>query len=165
MAKQQSTQGMADFATAYKSFFFDLPLAGLKWSLGAGEEKETAEAAWKGYDASVRMASAAIDGLYRNPLFSTAFGRVLSSTLQWQQMSNALSGAVFSSLWKAIGAPTAADIEGLSEQVRSLQNQLSEATQKKELQKLAEHIRTLEARLPRTAPTPLRPHYEERTAA
>ena len=48
----------------YKTLFFDLPLAGARWSLGLGGEKETAEAAWKGYDASVRLASTAIDNFY-----------------------------------------------------------------------------------------------------
>jgi hypothetical protein len=140
-------------------------MAGLKWSLGAGEEKEAVAAAWKGYDASVRAASAAIDGLYRNPLFSNVFGRAVSTALQWQQVSNAVSGTVFTSLWKAVGVPTAADIEGLSEQVRTLQHRLSEVAQQKDVHKLAEHLRTIEARLPRTAPTPLRAHYEERAAA
>ncbi len=165
MAKQQSTQGMTDLATAYKSLFFDLPLAGLKWSLGAGEEKEAVEAVWKGYDASVRMASSAIDGLYRNPLFGNVFSRTLSTALQWQQVNSAVSGAVFTSLWKAVGIPTAADLEGLSEQVRSLQNRLSEVAQKKDVQTLVEQVDALDARLPRTTPAPLRPHYDERAAA
>jgi hypothetical protein len=165
VAKQQGAQSATDLATAYKSFFFDLPLAGLKWSLGAGEEKTATEAVWKGYDAGVRMTSTAIDTLYRNPLFSTIFGRTLSTALQWQQVGNAVSGAVFTSLWKALGAPTAAEIKGLSEQVRALDARLSQVAQKKEVQTILEQVRALDARLHRSAPTPLRVHHEERVAA
>jgi hypothetical protein len=95
VAKQPTAQGAVDFATAYKSFFFDLPMASLKWSLGVGEEKDATTAAWNGYDASVRMTTAAIDALYRSPLFSDVFGRTLSTMLQWQKVGNAVSGAMF----------------------------------------------------------------------
>jgi hypothetical protein len=165
VAKQLTTQSLGDLATAYKSFFFDLPLAGLKWSLGAGEEKDATAAAWKGYDAGVRMASATIDALYRNPLFSNVFGRALSATLQWQQVGNAVSGALFTSMRKAVGAPSAAELQGLSEQVRSLDARFSQVAQQKEVQEVLEQVRTLNARLPRPAPTPLRAHADEPVAA
>lgn len=168
MAKQESSQRTQDFATAYKSFFFDLPLAGLKWSLGAGEEKEATEAAWKGYDAGVRATATAIDALYRNPLFSDLFGRTLSTVLRWQQIGNAVSGAVFTSVWKALGAPTAAEVHGLSEQLRSLEHRLAQLPQKKDVQTLVDQVRSLEARPPRTAPTVVVPrtnHHDERAAA
>ena len=167
MAKQQSSQGAADFTTAYKSFFFDLPVASLRWGLGVGGEKDATIAAWKGYDASVRMATAAIDALYRNPLFSDIFGRTLSSLLRWQQIGNAMSGAVFTSLWATIGIPTATELQGLSEQLRSLEHHLSQMAHKKDVQKLLDEVRALEARLPRSMPTVVRSnnHHEERKAA
>ena len=173
MAKQQSSQGAADFAAAYKSFFFDLPVASLKWRFGVGEEKDATTAAWKGYDASVRLAAAAIDALYRNSLFSDTFSRTLSTMLRWQQVGNAMSGTVFTSLWKTMGVPTSTEIQGLSEQLRGLEQRLSQLTNKKEAQKLLGQVRSLEARIPRPAPTVVRTntnhqeniHHEERTAA
>jgi hypothetical protein len=158
---------MVDFTTAYKSFFFDLPMTSLKWSLGVGEEKDAMTATWKGYDAGVRMAAAAIDSLYQNPVFSTIFGRTLSTVLRWQQISNALGGAMFTSLWKAMGIPTSDELQALSEQLRGLENRLSQMAQKKDVQTLLDQIRTLDARLPRTAPTVVRNnnHHEERAAA
>lgn len=168
MAKQETSQSTQDIATAYKSFFFDLPLAGLKWSFGAGEEKDATIAAWKGYDAGVRATVAAIDALYRNPLFNDLFGRTVSTMLRWQQIGNAVSGAVFTSVWKALGAPTAAEAQGLSEQLRSLEHRLAQMPQKKDVQTLLDQIRTLEARLPRTAPTVVTSrsnHHDERVAA
>jgi len=166
VAKQQVTQGAGDFATAYKSFFFDLPVASLKWTLGMGEEKDATVAVWKGYDAGVRMATTAIDSLYRSPLFSDIFGRTLSTTLRWQQFGNAMGGAIFTSLWKTMGIPTVGEIQGLSEQLRSLENRLSHMAQKKDVQTLLEQVRALEARLPRTLPTTVRSnHQEERAAA
>jgi hypothetical protein len=168
VAKQQSSQGADDFTTAYKNFFFDLPLATLRQSLGMGTEKETAEAAWKGYDASVRMATATIDALYRNQLFGDVVSRSLSSVLRWQQVSNTVTGAVFTALWKTLGAPTAAEVQSLSEQMRALESRLSQTSQKKDVQVLLDQLRALEARLhrPVSAPTPLRTnHHEERAAA
>ena len=70
MAEKQMTQTIEDLATVYKTLFLDLPLAGAKWGMGIGAEKETTETAWKAYDASVRLATSAIDTLYRSPLFS-----------------------------------------------------------------------------------------------
>ena len=168
MAKQQTSQGATDFATAYKSFFFDLPMASLKQSFGISTEKEAAEAAWTGYDAGVRMAAAAVDALYRNPVFSDVVSRTLSATLRWQQLGSAVSSTVFTSFWKALGAPTSAEVQGISEQLRSLEQRLSQLPQKKDVQTLLEQVRTLEARLHRTTPaaTPLRSnHHDERVAA
>ena len=173
MAKQQSSQGAIDFATAYKSFFFDLPMASLKWRLGVGEEKDAATAAWKGYDASVRMATAAIDALYRNPLFSDTFSRTLSTLLRWQQVGNTVNSTVFTSLWKTMGVPTAAELQGLSEQLRGLEQRLPRLANKKDVQTLLDQVRALEARLPRPVPTVVRTspghhennHHEERAAA
>jgi glycyl-tRNA synthetase beta subunit len=166
VAKQQTSQGAADIAVAYKSLFFDLPLASVKWSLGAGEERETAEAVWNGYDASVRAATNAIDALYRNPLFSDAFSRTLSAALRWQKIINTFNTAAFTSVWKALGVPTADEIQGLSEQIRALEQRLSQSVQKKDAQAILDQLRALEARLPRTAPTPLRAdHHGDRAAA
>jgi hypothetical protein len=166
VAKQQQSQGAEDFTTAYKSLFFDLPMASLKWGFGMGEEKDVATAAWKGYDASVRMATATIDALYRNPLFSDVFSRTLSTMFRWQQISNVVSGTVFTSLWKTLGVPTSDEVQALSEQLRGLENRLSQMAQKKDVQTLLDQLRALDTRLPRTAPTVVRTnHHEERAAA
>ncbi|MGE0682168.1 MAG: hypothetical protein AB7P69_14875 [Candidatus Binatia bacterium] len=166
MATKQHSQGAVDFTTAYKSLFFDLPMASLKWRLGMGEEKDATIAVWKGYDASVRIATAAVDALYRNPLFSDVFSRTLSTMLQWQQIGNAVSGTVFTSLWKTMGVPTADEVQILAEQLRGLENRLSQMAQTKDVQTLLDQLRALDARLPRTAPTVVRTnHHEERAAA
>jgi hypothetical protein len=166
VAQQQSSQGAADFVTAYKSLFFDLPLAGVKWSLGAGEEREATEAGWKGYDASVRLTANAVDALYRNPLFSDVFARTVSTALRWQKITNAFTTAFFTSVWKALGVPTADDVQGLSEHIRALEHRLSQSVQKKDVQAILDQLRALEARLPRTSPTPVRSNsHEDRAAA
>jgi hypothetical protein len=166
VAKQQQSQGAVDFTAAYKSLFFDFPMASLKWGLGMGEEKDATTAAWKGYDASVRMATATIDALYRNPLFSDVFSRTLNTMLRWQQIGNAVSGTVFTSLWKAMGVPTSGEVQVLAEQLRGLENRLSQMAQTKDVQMLLDQLRALDARLPRTAPTVIRAnHHEERAAA
>lgn len=166
MAKQQAAQGAEDLMTAYSSFFFALPLAGLKWGFGIGDEKEATEAAWKGYDAGVRLASASVDALYRNPVFSDLFSRTLNTVLRWQHISNTVSGAVSTAAWKALGAPTAAEVQALSGQLHALETRLERVAQKKDIQALLDHMRALEARLPRTAPVPWHAApREERVAA
>lgn len=166
MPKQQAGQGTEDLMTAYSSFFFTLPLAGLKWSLGMGNEKEATEAAWKGYDASVRLASASVDALYRNPVFSDLFSRTLNTALRWQRLGNAVGSAVTTAAWKALGVPTAAEVQALADQVRSLEARLEHVAQKKDIQPLLDQLHVLETRLPRPTPVPIHTvPREERIAA
>jgi hypothetical protein len=89
-----------------------------------GKEKDVAEAAWKGYDAGVRVASAALDTLYRSPLFGNVLSRSLKGFLRWQRLSNALSGALFTGLWQTVGLPTAAETQALHSQVQALREEL-----------------------------------------
>jgi hypothetical protein len=124
MADKQFTQTMEDLATVYKAFFLDLPLAGAKWGLGIGEEKETTEAAWKAYDASVRLATTTIDSLYRTPLFGEVAARSLNVFLRGQRLNNALAGAFFTALWQAVGLPTAAETQALRAEVQALREEL-----------------------------------------
>src|SRR5262245_20358277 len=158
-----------DFVTMYKSVFFDLPLTSFKSSLGMATEKEATETAWNGYDAGVRMATAAIDTLYRSPLFGTVFSSALSTALRWQQLNHAVSGAVYTSLWKSLGVPTAADIHGLSKQVRALEAHLSHMAQIKESQAIPDHARTRTARpqrvVPAAATLQANNYHDEPTAA
>jgi len=124
MAEKNLTQGVEDLATIYKAFCLDLPLAGIKWRLGIGEERETAEAAWKGYDAGVRLATTAIDSLYRTPSFGEAAARSLNIFLRGQQIGNALAGAFFTGLWQTVGLPTAAETQTLRTEIQALREEV-----------------------------------------
>jgi hypothetical protein len=115
---------MEDLVTVYKALLLDLPLTSVKWGLGLGKEKEVTEAAWRGYDAAVRLATAAVDNLYRTPLFGEAVARSLDSMLRWQRLSNALVGTWFAGLWPAVGLPTAAAVQGLRAEVQALREEL-----------------------------------------
>ena len=119
MAKKTTSCG-GDLLSMYKTLLLDLPLAGAKWGLGRGGEKEVTEAVWRSYDAAVRVATTAIDNLYHAPLFSIVLGRFLHRLLQWQQFSNALAEAFFTGLWKTVGLPTAAEVQALHEEIRAL---------------------------------------------
>jgi hypothetical protein len=163
MAEKQMTQTTEDLTTIYKTLFFDLPLAGVKWGMGIGAEKETTETAWKAYDASVRLAASAIDNLYRSPLFSQVASRTLTDALRWQRVGNAVSGTVLTGLWRTLGVPTAAEVQGLSDQVRVLETRLA---QKKDVQAVLEQLRTLQVRLNAPSQAQYRNgHLEERAAA
>ena len=122
MAKNK--QGMEELTTLYKTLFLDLPLANMKRQLGIGEEKEAAEVAWNGYDAGVRLATTAIDNLYRAPLFGEVMARSLDGALRWQRFTSAVAGAFFPPLWQAVGLPTAAETQALRDEVHALREEL-----------------------------------------
>jgi len=124
VADKKITRSLEDLMMVYKTLSLDLPLAGARWSLGLGGEKETTEVAWKGYDASVRLASTAIDNFYRTPLFGAVMARSLDRALRWQRLNNALAGAFFTGLWQAVGLPTAAETQALRAEVQALRHEL-----------------------------------------
>ncbi len=166
MADKKVTQTVEDLATVYKTLFVDLPAATTRWGLGIGEEKEATETAWKAYDASVRLATTAVDNLYRSPLFSVAVSRTLTQALRWQRIGNAISGTVLTGLWRALGVPTTAEVQGLSDQVRALETRLAQLAQKKDVQKILEQLRVKETRPHGTFQAPHRNgHPAERAAA
>lgn len=121
---EKTPQGVEDLLTVYKTLLLDLPLAGAKWGLGMGKEKELTEAAWKGYDAWVRLTRTSVDGLYRNPLFGDLLARSLEGILRWQRLSTALAGAFFAGLWQAVGLPKAAEVQALQAVVQALREDL-----------------------------------------
>ena len=143
---EQAQHTAADLMTVYKATFFDLPLAGTQWAWGVGKEQEAAEAAWKGYDAWVRLASTSIDDLYRNSLFGDMIARTLDSSLRWQRLSNAWAGAFFGGLWPVVGLPTAAAVQALQEGVQSLTARLK--AQEAQIQALRTELRSLTLDLP-----------------
>ena len=134
-----------DLFSVYQAMFA-APFAGARCGRGIRKEQELAEVVWRGYDAWVRIASASIDELYRNPLLGDLVARSLDEVLRWQRLSAALVGAAFAGLWPAVGLPTAAAVEGLSEQLRSVDSHLK--AQEAQLQTLREELRSLAAGLP-----------------
>lgn len=143
---EQARHTVADLMTMYKATFFELPLAGTQWVWGVGKEQEAAEAAWKGYDAWVRLASTAIDELYRNSLFGEIAARALDRSLRWQRLSNVLADAFFGGLWPAVGLPTAAAVQALHGEVQVLTTRLK--AQDAQIQALRTELRVLITDLP-----------------
>src|SRR2546426_2606722 len=117
---EKTQDNVADLMTVWKATFFEVPLSEVRWAWGVGREQEVTEAAWKGYDAWVRLASASIDGMYRNSLFGEMVARSLDGVLRWQRLSQALVGAVFAGLWPALGLPAAATVQALHEDLQPL---------------------------------------------
>jgi hypothetical protein len=117
---QKPQQQIDDFLLLTRSVFVDLPLAGIQWQWRVGKKKAVTETAWKGYDAGVRLATAAIDNLYRLPLTADVLNRAAPVLLRWQRINNAVTGAVFTGLWQAVGLPTTAETRALREAVARL---------------------------------------------
>jgi len=120
MADIAMKNGMNEFLAAYTALYVELPFAGLRMGLGMSEEKEATEAAWKSYDATVKLTSTAIDDMYRNPSMGEMTASTLDSLLRWQRANTALTGAFFTGMWKAMSLPTAGEIQTLREEVRTL---------------------------------------------
>ena len=120
MVKKDTANNMSDAMIAYKALLFDLPMAGTRWSLGFGNEKETTATAWTGYDAMVRLALRTVDGWYRTPLFAQTTARSLEGFLRWQQVGNAFTKTVLTGLAQAAGLPSRADTKALQAEIRAL---------------------------------------------
>lgn len=166
MADSPTGQAVKDLTTVYTSLLLDLPLASVRQGAGLAGEKETSEVVWKGYDAGVRLTTAAIDTLYRSPLFSDAVSRTLNELLRWQRVTNAVSGTVLTGMWRALGVPTAVDVRGISDQLHALEARLSEKSTRREVQTLRERGQRLETRVSTPAQGQERPlGVEERAAA
>jgi hypothetical protein len=109
----------------YKTLFFDLPLMAMRETFAAGNGREAVEAAWKNYDEGIRLATAAIDNLYRNPRFGKVVDRTLQGVLRWQQLSSAVSGAFLPRRRPTVDLPTATEVRELLTELRTLSSQYS----------------------------------------
>lgn len=116
---EQCLHEKGNLLAVYKTLFLDLPLAGVRQVLEAEKGKEAVEAVWKNYDEGVRLATVAIDNLYRNPRFGEAVDRALQEMLRWQQWSSAVSGAFFLRLWPTPDLPTAMEVRELIRELRA----------------------------------------------
>ena len=163
MADKNALQGLEDSLTASRAWLMDLPLAGLRWSLGFGSRQETAHAAWSGYDASVGLAKNAIDTLYRNPVFADWAASNLEATLdgllRWQQVGNAMTRTLLAAAVQAADLPTRQDVAALHAEVTALRNRLDERVATDDMAEgtLGEHSKPREPVVtPLVAPAPAR---------
>ncbi|HEV8713935.1 MAG TPA: hypothetical protein VGX03_14055 [Candidatus Binatia bacterium] len=124
MLEQRFREG-GNLLAVYKTFFFDLPLVAMRETFAAGSGKEAVETAWKNYDEGIRLATAVIDNLYRDPSFGKVVDRALQGMLRWQQLSNAVSGAFLTRLRPTADLPTATEVRELLKEVRALSLQHS----------------------------------------
>ncbi len=130
MSDPYFTKTIEDVFTAYKTLTFDLPLAGTRWAFGLGQEKDVTTTAWKGYDASIRVATAAVDSLYRTPLFGTTVSTMANQMLRLQQLGTSATKLVTTSPRQGIGIPTMVEVQALTERVTMLEAKSTEATPK-----------------------------------
>jgi hypothetical protein len=105
---------------ALKALAVEVPVAGVKRGLGRGEAGAVTDSAWKGYEASIRLVTSSIDRLYRSRLFGTFLAGSAEGLLRWQRLNNALTKACFAALWRAVDLPTAAEVNAVREELRSL---------------------------------------------
>src|SRR5882757_1719382 len=61
-------------------------------------EKDLRQAGWKAYDAWVQLLGESANGLYASPEIGAAVGRSMETSLKWQRMGSAMTGAFFASL-------------------------------------------------------------------
>ena len=160
MSDQNLTKTMEDLLTAYKTFTVDLPLAGTRWAFGIGQEKDVTITAWKGYDASIRLATAAVDSLYRTPLFGTTVSNVANQMLRWQQLGNSATKLISTNLQQGAAIPTTAEVQVLTERVTRLEAKSSEPTPKMTPRGTLTRLRPVDSHT-----SPPTPTTEERAAA
>jgi hypothetical protein len=130
MSDPYFTKTLEEVFTAYKALTFDFPLAGTRWVFGLGQEKDVTTTAWKGYDASIRVATAAVDSLYRTPLFGTTVSTVANQMLRLQQLGTSATNLLSTTVRQGVGVPTAAAVQALTDRVTILEAKSTEATPK-----------------------------------
>jgi hypothetical protein len=158
MSDQYFTKTMEDLFTAYKTFTVDLPLAGTRWAFGIGQEKDVTTTAWKGYDASIRVATAAVDSLYRTPLFGTTVSSVANQMLRWQHLGTSATNLITTNLKQGVGIPATAEVQALTERVVRLEAKSSEPTPKMAVRGTINRLRPFDSHTSTSA-------AEERAAA
>ena len=151
MAENNVANMMTDAMKVYKTMFFDLPVAGVRQSLGLTGDKETTTSAWSGYDALVRMTSRGIDSLYRTPQFAEATARSLDGFLRWQQVGNALTKTILTGLTQAAGLPSANETKALQAEIRALREEVTALRGGAELRAVAPKVEQPAAALKRVA--------------
>jgi hypothetical protein len=125
MAKQSgaSTSGAED-VRALTSVALDLPLAVASWAIGKGPPDAIPAAAWRTYEASIRLANASVDRVYASRRFANVLNASARTFLRWQRLNAAVGGAFFGVLWRIVGLPTAAEVHAVREDVRALARRL-----------------------------------------
>jgi hypothetical protein len=166
VAKQQSvsangtamTTPTSPVTTALLKFaqatFLDLPAATVKRMVSSDGERAMYEAGWKAYDALVGVSNELTNQLYSSEAFGTAAGRMIDATVRWQRFQNALAGAFFSSLWPAIGLPTASELESMREEVRAMREELAAQRAEQATARAAESPRPSRERISSPVMTP-----------
>lgn len=131
MSKKE-TSYLDDVFTLTKTACIDFPLAEMQRRWGLGEEETVTKAAWTGYDAGVRLATAAIENWYRLPLTAILLKSSVPAFLRWQRISKAVTGAVFAGLWPTVGLSTTGETRALRDMVDQLRTELHAHRQDRE---------------------------------
>ncbi len=104
-------QRSEDLLQVYKTLTVDLPLASMRWAFGSVNDKESTVTVWKGYDAGVRLATSTIDSLYRSQSLSEIVGNTVNQMLRLQQLSNATSSFLATSLWRPLALSAVPEVQ------------------------------------------------------
>jgi len=119
MAEHGSPAG-GSLLAVYKTLFLDLPLAGIRQVVEDEKKKEAVEMVWKNYDEGIRVATAALDNLYRDPYFGEALNHALQEMLRWQQLSGTITETFLAGLRLTTDLPTATEVRELLKELRTL---------------------------------------------
>lgn len=107
----------------------DLPLLAIPRLFNSpGSDKELWAAGWKAYDAGVAIATDLTNRVYTSPRVGRVAGRAIDVSLKFQRLADAVSGALFSALWPAVGLATASEIRRLADKIDSIREQTQQGT-------------------------------------
>jgi len=105
------SQKSEDLLQIYKTLTLGVPLASMRWAFGSAIDKESTVTLWKGYDASVRLATSTIDSLYRSQSLSEIVGTTVNQMLRIQQLSNAASRFFMTGLLQPLALPVTPEVQ------------------------------------------------------
>jgi hypothetical protein len=90
-------------------------------------DRQLHEIGWKAYDTVVGAANNATNRLYSSPAVGNLLGGAIDIMLRWQRFNAAVAGAFFAALWPAVGLPSAAEVEALRRDLRSMREEVRDA--------------------------------------
>jgi hypothetical protein len=102
-------------------------VAGVAGIADKGIDRQLHELGWKAYDTVVAAANNATNRVYTSPAAGQVLGGAIDFVLRWQRFNAAVTGAFFAALWPAVGLPSAAEVEAIRSDVRSMREELRDA--------------------------------------
>jgi hypothetical protein len=89
---ESNNETIEELAATLRTLWFDLPLAGLRLSIGVSSQDEFSAVAWKGYDAGLKLVNEFLVSLVKSPAINEIVANVSIANYRAQGLMDQVSG-------------------------------------------------------------------------